>query len=383
MHGGAGNTKLLQRQNKPGPGNKGEKMKDTFRNGAAVAVVAVSMLLTLHGNLFSWDQLAPYVYNSHSVITYDAAMAANAALRASRAPELANWSGGLYSRMTPRIGLDPWPMGVSELSGGFYPERHLDDATFRTLNRLEEGNTVADKPRLFSQLHATFLFDAYCGFFTNNMKWASDRESCKSLALVGVGMPLHFNRGYTETGGRPELWPAAESCRKGVDAIRALTREAWAYWKKGRAETDKAAAMREYEKMYLFAGMGMHAVEDAFAPAHMQRSPANSRVITDLCYYYDNAVLPPSTTKACSHGVGDGKEPRDSIYFRGDAQHPDNSALRSLATKAAQVYLTGFANIALDDVKGGSEDLEAFLSDFLITGRDEGKGYLDCTTLER
>jgi hypothetical protein len=135
--------------------------------------------------------------------------------------------------------------------------------------------------------------------------------------------------------------------------------------------------------MYMFVGIGVHAVEDSFAPAHLQRSLNDSRVIEDLCYYYDNKVLPPSVAKVCAHGVGDGNEPRDSIHFTGNAQYPSNARLRGLATKAAQAYLTGFANAALEDVRGGNADVEGFLETFLISGRDEGEGYLNCATLER
>lgn len=359
-------------------------MKNKKNTVALAVVAALVMLPVLSVNLLSWDQFLPYVYNSHTVITTDAALAANQTLRASRAMELAGWNKGLYSRILPRLPHDLWPMGVSELSGGFYPELHLDDGGYYTMNRLGEGNSVADKPRMFSKWHSAALFNAYCGFYTYKMRLTADTEGCKQLPLTGPGMPLHFNREYTEeTAGKPELRPAAESCRKGVDAIRALTREAWAYWKKGRAETDKAAAMREYEKMYLFVGIGLHAIEDSFSPAHVPRSPSDSRVIQDLCYYYDNTILPPSVAKACAHGVGDGKEPRDSIYFQGNAQHPGNGMLRGLATKAAQAYLTGFANAAMDDVRSGNADVESFLEDVLVTGRDEGKGYLDCATLER
>ena len=141
--------------------------------------------------------------------------------------------------------------------------------------------------------------------------------------------------------------------------------------------------MREYEKMYLFVGIGLHAIEDSFSPVHVPRSPADSRVLQDLCYYYDNAILPPSAAKACAHAVGDLNEPRDSIYFPGNAQYPGNGMLRGLAAKAAQAYLTGFADAALTDAGGGSADVEGFIEDFLVTGRDEGKGYLDCSTLER
>jgi hypothetical protein len=357
----------------------------TIKFNAEVRAVtaAIAILLAPPGKVLGWDQLLPYVYNSHSVITYDAAMAANETLRASRALELKEWSAGLYWRILPRIRFDARPMGVSELAGGFYPEKHLDDATILTLNRLEEGNTVADKPRIFSNMHPAFLFDAYCDFFTDKMRWAKDAEGCKHLPLTGPGMPLHFNREYTETAGRPELRPAAESCRKGVAAIRALTREAWSYWEKGRAESDKAAGMREFEKMYLFVGIAMHAVEDSFAPAHMQRSQDDPRVIEDLCYYYDNTALPPSVAKACAHGVGDGKEPRDSIYFQGNAQYPGNALPRALATRAAKAYLTGFADAALEDVRGGRPDIGAFLDEFLVTGRQEGTGYLDCSPLEK
>ena len=358
-------------------------MKNKLHTCALAVIGALAILPVFTDNLLSWDQFLPYVYNSHTVITTDAAMAANVTLRSYRAAELAGWTKSLYSRILPRIPYDRWPMGASELSGGFFPEIYLDDGTYYTMNRLEEGNSVADKPRMFSKFHSTALFNAYCDFFTNKMGWAKDAEGCKALPDVGAGMPLHFLRGYTKTGAKPVLWPAADSCRKGVDVIRALTGEAWSHWKKARAETDKNAAMREYEKMYMFVGIGVHAVEDSFAPAHLQRSPFDSHIITDLCYYYDNTVLPPSVAKVCAHGVGDGKEPRDSIYFQGNAQYPGNAMLRGLATKAAQTYLTGFANAALDDVKGGNADVEAFLEDFLITGKDEGKGYLDCTTLER
>ena len=356
-------------------------MKIKFNGSSHAIIAAVALFFICSAGAYSWDQLGAYIYNSHSVITYDAAMAANETLRSSRGKELGSWTSGLYSRVLPRLGLDPWPMGRSELNGGFFPERHLDDATSRTINRLEEGHTVADEPKLFSMLHSTVLFDAYCGFFTSQKGWATDVASCKSLASIGAGMTLHFKREYRETGSRPELWPAAESCRKAVGIVRALTKEAFSHWEQGRAQKDKAAAMREFELMYFFTGIATHAIQDAFAPAHVQRSALDPRVMEDLCYYYDNKILPPSEAGACAHGVGIGNEPRDSIYFKGNDLYPSTAPMRDLATKATKAYLLGFANTALDTLNGGRPNADAFLDKFLTTGQEEGMGYINCSTL--
>ena len=197
-------------------------MINKTRTVALAAAAALVMLPVFSVNLLSWDQFLPYVYNSHTVITTDAALAANRTLRASRAAELSGWTRGLYSRLLPRIPYDWAPMGVSELSGGFYPELHLDDGGYYTMNRLGEGNSVADKPRMFSKWHSAALFNAYCGFFTDKLRWAKDAEGCKELPLTGP-TPLHFNREYTEetpanrtpAGGRV---PPQGRCRhKGAD----------------------------------------------------------------------------------------------------------------------------------------------------------------------
>jgi len=349
--------------------------------GISVFTAAIALIMGSSIDARSWDQLLPFKYNSHSIITTDATLAANRTLRATRDADLAVWTHGLYWRLTPRLLPSLAPMGRSELNGGFYPELHLDDGTLYTLNRLEEGNTVIDKPKLFSQLHSAVLFDNYCRFFSENMG-GMDAATCKNLPNIGRGQAPHFLRDFRETGGKPELAPAAESCARSVKLIKSLTREAQSHWAKARAEGDKEKAMREMELMYMFNGIAVHAIEDSFSPAHTQRSASNPRVIEDLCYYYDNSILPPSEAKACAHAIGDGKEPRDSVHFTGNSQYPSNAIPAALAVKAAQAYLTGFANTMLDDTKGWRSDVEPFLNEFLVTGSQEGMGYFDCSTLK-
>lgn len=320
----------------------------------------------------AWDQLGGLKFKSHSVITSDAVLSVNESLRASREKELAAWLKGLHERSTPRLVADLFPMCRSELSGGFYPEMHLDDGSYRTANRLQQGNTAADHPKKLSLLTADrFLYKAYCEFMS------AKGDSCNNLPNQSRGMSLHFNREYTEKPGSVTLASARDTCEASVGTIRGLTRKAHEHWNAAKTAEGKTAAMREYERMYFMLGVAAHAIEDSFAPAHVQRSRSDPRAMEDLCYYYDNRVLPPATTKACAHAVGAGKEPRDSIYFDG------NGPMQSFATGAAKAYLLGFAEAMLDDIAGKPPDVDAFLEAFLTDTSRDGMGYLDCSALDR
>ncbi|MFA6584207.1 MAG: hypothetical protein WCS77_07915 [Elusimicrobiaceae bacterium] len=356
-------------------------MQHKLTKSALLAAAVVSFSL---GSGHCWDQLGSFKYNSHSVITTDAVLGANKTLRSSRKNELDKWSENLYDRVVPRILTeDPAPMGVQELAGGFYPEKHLDDGTGRTLNRLQQGNTAADWPVKLS-IGADFLRNAYCRFQSRQLGVTLTSEECNKLPNIGIGMTVHFTREYKEIPNRaPALMSAGDSCRKSVATVRALTKQAFAYWKHARTNKNNIALeMREYELMYFFLGVASHAIEDSFAPAHMQRDIRNPKTITDVCYYYDNNILPPTRARACAHALGAGNERRDSIYFTGDTEFPQsNLAYRSLATQAAQAYLTGFANVALDTVNGTNPSMDAFLDKFLLTGTEPGMGYFNCATL--
>jgi len=326
---------------------------------------------------FGWDQLGELKYNSHSVITNDAVLAANAALRASRSASLSNWLNTLSQKGLFPLNPREWVLtSISSLKGGFYPERHLDDGTMRSMNRLQMGNTAADWPKKLNFFPSSKpLYEAYCRFQSNQT--GVGVENCDDLPNIGAGMPLHFTREYSipEGGGKPALLPAADSCRKSVETVRALTLTAFEHWNKAGVERDYRETMRQYEFMYFFLGVAGHAIEDSFAPAHMQRDADNPRMITDICYYFDNGILPPGEAKACAHAVGVGKEPRDSIYFEG------NDKYRQLATQAAQAYYTGFANAALDSVSRGGSVMGSFLDKFFMAGTEKGMGYLNCETL--
>lgn len=366
-------------------------MKSSNNKISTGIALHAALLFLSAGGARGWDQLGALEFNSHSVITYDAAISANEELRRRKPDELRRWISGLYARLLPRrLVLDPFPMGRDELSGGFFPEHHLDDGTLRSINRLQQGNTAADLPGRLEGLTplspSHFLFESYCDFQSRRLGKQLSDEACGDLPNQGAGMPLHFTREYSDTDGNPpvKLLSAYDTCRKSVETVRALTNEAWLLWRAGRDAADKADAMLQYETMYLFLGVASHAIEDAFAPPHTQRSQSDPRVIEDLCYYYDNSVLPPSKAGACAHIVGAGKEPRDSIYFPGDQLHPGNQAPRALATQAARAYLYGFADIAMSDYAGsGPAGPEAFLDEFLLTGRQAGMGYFDCETLAR
>ena len=345
----------------------------------------------------TWDQVGEFRFNSHSEITKDALLAANQQLKAGpyRA-KIDAWTARLHSEGVFSDDLRLFSrMGREELNGGFFPERHLDDGTGRTQNRLQEGNIAADLPKRLDLAVTRFMFDAYCKASAENIGVPIDAATCKNLPNIGIGQPLHFTREFIETRDAQgnvtgvHLASALNSCRKSVKTIEGFTFKAQDAWRAGQemlrqadAADDKAApeirkeAMKQFELMYLFLGVATHAIEDSFAPAHAQRTAGNLRQINDLCYYYDNNILPPSTAGACAHAVGAGREPRDSIYFA------SNEVPRHFAILTTTVFLRRFAEVSLNEAGAGSRDgLRDFLNRYFTAETGEGMGYFRCESL--
>ena len=361
-----------------------------------------------------WDQFGALHFNSHSELTGAAIKAANKNLLFSSAPALAKWLPGLYSEeriLLPNFIRRGDRMGMEELNGGLYPERHIDEGTGRTQNRLQEGNVGADMPKRLLDISWTqFLFESYCDVVSKMTGLPRQQSTCVDMPNLGPGMAMHFTREFTEKrdpSGKPvavALTPAYDSCKKSLNAITTFTKRAKESWNEGRRLTvladqrdaqatsndnqyyhedafkKRVEAMKNFEVMYFFIGIASHAVEDSFAPAHARRwttyppKPGEDlRNIKDICYYYkDTTLLTPEDRKSCSHAVG--LEPKDNLK--------NNAAFSTLAVQATAAYLTGLGEVLLSEVATGQPgDVDGFLNKFFLDPSRDGFGDLNCEPL--
>ncbi|MFA6434039.1 MAG: hypothetical protein WCW52_05030 [Elusimicrobiales bacterium] len=363
-------------------------MKKISFSTASLAVLSTfSFSLSAPTGAWSWDQFGKYRLNSHSVLTGSAIEGANSELRSKHGAAIEAWLKDLDQR--PVTGPVPknFDMSIKTLKGGFYSSDDLDDSTLLTSNRVQLGNTAADYPYRLNlpESSKSDLFKFYCRVWSDHLGIDLHTSTCENFNPTGMGMPVHFLRTYQETGGVPpvRLDSARRSCDKAVGIVKEFTGRAWKEWLNGTNAAGRSEALRAYELMYFSLGVAAHAIEDSFTPAHTQRSVQDPRVIEDLCYYYDNKLLPPAVAGACVHLVGLNADPRDSIYFKGNAAYPGTAEPAKLAAKAAQAYLTMFGSLALDEIKGGGGSLDEAMEEFLIKGRGEGQGYFDCSTLSK
>ncbi|MEI7528997.1 MAG: hypothetical protein WCK76_08625 [Elusimicrobiota bacterium] len=361
--------------------------KTHSRLSRLTVLYASSLFLAAPNAARSWDQFGKYIFDSHTVLTRSAAEGANGALRGTHSAAIAAWLKELTQKPAAD-GLVPedFELDLKTLKGGFYQTDEIRYSTLLTSNRLQLGNVAADYPQRLN-LHGTSksaLFRFYSQVWNEQLGVELAESTYEHFNPIGMGMPVHFLRAYAETGGKPpvKLDSARLSCDKAVSLIEKFTDRAWKEWLRGTNASDKSEALRAYELMYFALGVAAHAIEDSFSPAHAQRSTTDPRVIEDLCYYYDNALLPPAQAKACVHLFGFNADPRDSIHFKGDDKYASTAAPARLAAMAAQAYLTSFGELALDEFSGGrARTLAGTMQEFLVTGRNVGQGYFDCSTL--
>ena len=353
----------------------------------AAGILTLACLLTAPSVARSWDQFGKYIFDSHSVLTRSAIEGANGALRGTQSAAIGAWLKGLGQKpAAPGILPEDFELNPETLKGGFFQVDDIKHSTLLTSNRLQSGNTAADYPQRLN-IHGTSksaLFRLYTRIWNEQLGVELAESTYENFNPNGMGMPVHFLRAFIETGGKPpvKLDSARRSCEKAVSLIGRFTDSAWKEWLRGNNTPDKSEALRAYELMYFSLGVAAHTIEDSFSPAHTQRSAADPRVIEDLCYYYDNELLPPAEAKACAHLFGFNADPRDSIYFKGDDRFPGVGRAPELAAMAAQAYLTSFGELALDEYSGlRSRPLAAVMEEFLVTGRSTGQGYFDCSTL--
>ncbi len=357
-----------------------------FHLSRLAVLYAFSILIYAPTGAWSWDQFGKYMFDSHSVLTRSAAEGSNGALRGTQSATIEAWLKKLNQK--PAAGLFPkeFDLDMGTLKGGFYQIEGLKDSTFLTSNRLQLGNVAADYPYRLNMpgTSKSALFRTYARVWNELLGVELAESTYENFNPNGLGMPVHFLRAYSDTGGTPpvKLDSARQSCDKAVSLIERFTENAWKEWLRGNNAADKSEALRAYELMYFSLGAAAHTIEDSFSPAHTRRSDADPRVIEDLCYYYDNTLLPPAAAGACVHLVGFNADPRDSIYFKGDEDYPSTAGPAKLAAMVAQAYLTNFGELALDEFSGvRSRSLEGSMREFLVSGRGFGQGYFDCSTL--
>ncbi|MCX5790746.1 MAG: hypothetical protein NTY45_00775 [Elusimicrobia bacterium] len=363
-------------------------MKRTSLHSGRLAVLyALSLFLAAPSAARSWDQFGKYIFDSHTVLTRSAAEGANGALRGTQSAAIEAWLKELNQKPAAD-GLVPKDLvlDMKTLKGGFYQTDEIKYSTLLTSNRLQLGNVAADYPQRLTipGTSKSALFRFYSQVWNEQLGVELAESTYEHFNPNGLGMSVHFLRAYTDTGGTPpvKLDSARLSCDKAVSLIEKFTESAWKEWLRGTNAADKSEALRAYELMYFALGVAAHTIEDSFSPAHTQRSVADPRVIEDLCYYYDNALLPPAEAKACVHLFGFNADPRDSIHFKGDDKYPGTAVPARLAAMAAQAYLTSFGELALDEFSGGrARTLAGAMQEFLVTGRNVGQGYFDCSTL--
>ncbi len=360
--------------------------KPSFQLSSSAVLYAFLLLLASPAGVRSWDQFGKYVYNSHSALTGSGIKGANGTLRATRGAAVEAWLKELNQK--PDTGLAPkdFKLDMETLKGGFYQLDDVGDSTLFTSNRIQLGNVAADYPQRLniSGTSKSELFRFYGRVWSEQLGVELAESTYEHFNPTGMGMPVHFLRAYQDTGGTPpvKLDSARRSCEKAVSVVEKFTESAWKEWLRGNNAADKSEALRAYELMYFALGVAAHAIEDSFSPAHTQRSVEDPRVIEDLCYFYDNALLPPAAAGACVHLVGLNADPRDSIYFKGDDRYPSTAGPARLAAQAAYVYLASFGELALEEYSGGrSRSLDGAMREFLISGRGAGQGYFDCSTL--
>ena len=360
--------------------------KKHFHISRLAVLYAVAIFLASPTGARSWDQFGMFMFDSHSVLTWSAIEGANGSLRGTESPAMEDWLKRLNQK--PETGLVPkdFNLNAETLKGGFYPVDDLKNSTLFTSNRVQLGNVAADYPYRLNMpgTSKSALFRFYAKVWNEQLGVELADSTYEHFNPNGLGMSVHFLRAYQETGGTPpiKLDPARLSCDKAVGLIKKFTDSAWKEWQRGNNAADKSEALRAYELMYFSLGVAAHTIEDSFSPAHTQRSAADPRVIEDLCYYYDNNLLPPSAAGACVHLYGYNADPRDSIHFKGNDKYPSTAVPARLAAMAAQAYLTSFGELALDEFSGvRSRTLEGSMQEFLVSGRGAGQGYFDCSTL--
>lgn len=362
--------------------------KTKSRLNSLAVLSAVALFFTAPTGAWSWDQFGKYIYNSHTVLTRSAIEGANKELRSTRGAALGAWLKNLNQKPVAGILPNDFDLNMKTLKAGFYQLDDRSDSTFSTSNRLQLGNTAADYPHRLNipGTSKAGLFRFYSRVWSEQLGVELHESTYDNFNPTGMGMPGHFLRAYRETGGvnAIKLDPARQSCDKAVGIAKKFTEKAWQEWLRGVTAADKSEALRAYELMYFSLGVAAHAIEDSFSPAHTQRSVRDPRVIEDLCYYYDNNILPPAVAGACAHLVGLNADPRDSVYFKGDDRYPSNAGPARLAAQAAQAYLTGFGELAIDEFSGGrSRSLDEYMDEFFVNGRGTGQGYFDCSTLSK
>ena len=360
--------------------------KTCFHLSRLVVLYAFALFLVSPTGAWSWDQFGKYIYDSHSVLTWSAIEGSNNALRGTQNAAIEAWLKQLNQKPVAGLVPEDFKLDMATLKGGFYQISDMKDSTLFTSNRIQLGNVAADYPYRLNVpgTSKSALFRYYCRAWSEQLGVKLNESTCENFNPNGMGMSVHFLRAYHDTGGMPpvQLDSARQSCDKAVSLVEKFTESAWQEWLRGSNAPDKSEALRAYELMYFSLGVAAHAIEDSFSPAHTQRSVEEPRVIEDLCYYYDNNLLPPAAAGACVHLFGFNGDPRDSISFKGNDKYPSTAVPANLAAQAAQAYLTGFGELALDEFSGGkSRSLAGFMEEFLIKGRSAGQGYFDCSTL--
>ena len=320
------------------------------------------------------------------MLTWAAIEGANGALRGTQSAPIGTWLKELDQKPDTGLASKDFKLDMETLKGGFYQIEDLKDSTLLTSNRIQLGNVAADYPYRLNMpgTSKSELFNCYTRVWSELLGVELAESTYENFNPSGMGMPVHFLRGYQETGRTPpiKLNSARLSCEKAVNLIGKFTENAWKEWLRGNSAADRSEALRAYELMYFSLGVAAHTIEDSFSPAHTQRSVADPRVIEDLCYYYDNTLMPPAAAGACVHLYGFNADPRDSIHFKGNDKYPGTAVPAQLAAQAAQAYLTSFGELALGEFSGSrSRPLAGMMEEFLVSGRYVGQGYFDCSTL--
>lgn len=187
-----------------------------------------------------------------------------------------------------------------DLGSEFFSTRHLDDLGARSLNPIIRGNRGADIPE-FLIIGGTF--GMYCSFFGLNPHNLKERLRCRRLAFDGDFQDVHFIRPFTEDAdGVATLKSAYASCRASLDRIKNATFEAYKRWR-----------ARDTANAQFFLGLGVHTVQDSYAPAHAARNSNDGWKFTDICYYHKN-VNPEQASRVCAHKTELMAEDRDVIW---------------------------------------------------------------------
>ena len=170
-----------------------------------------------------WDQFGKYVYDSHSVLTWAAIEGANGALRGTQSAPIGTWLKELDQKPDTGLASKDFKLDMETLKGGFYQIEDLKDSTLLTSNRIQLGNVAADYPYRLNMpgTSKSELFNCYTRVWSELLGVELAESTYENFNPSGMGMPVHFLRGYQETGRTPpiKLNSARLSCEKAVNLI--------------------------------------------------------------------------------------------------------------------------------------------------------------------